>query len=213
MRPSIIVCPVAVAWMLVQAGTARAEFIPWQYNWSRSPTTIMADAPGTGYIQLTDEVWKSAAGSSDIVATNIKVFSDAPKANPDVFTQKNYTLTLTILDENSGTSGSLVFTGYLHGTASSKHSAVENVFTGLTTQSLVLGDSLYTVTMGSYVPPGPPGSVNSGAISAFASVTVSSIHKTPEPSTLVLASLGLPLFGWPLWWQRRRRNRRLLLLA
>src|SRR5204862_3058902 len=61
---------VALTFLLVGHQTARADFIPWNYNWSRSPSEIHADAPGTGHIALTDESLKTAVGSSDIVATN-----------------------------------------------------------------------------------------------------------------------------------------------
>src|SRR5947209_4636682 len=91
--------------LLLLAPAARADFIPWQYNWSRSPSVINADAPGTGYITLTDEPLKGAAGNSDIVATNLKTFSTAPTDKPDTFTNAKYSLSLTLIDTNSGKSG------------------------------------------------------------------------------------------------------------
>jgi hypothetical protein len=205
MRRATVFFLAAFVWLLAPPPAGRAEFIPWQYNWSRSPAVVHADAPGTGYIQLTDESLHHAAGDSDIVATNLNVVSTAPPSNPDVYTNKPYTLTLFLLDTTSGQSGTLNFTGELHGTASSLNSQIRTTFTGQTTQELILGQSRFTVTIGPYTPPGPPDSTNKGAISAFAQVTVSDIQKTPEPSTLVLAAIGLSCAGCRAW---RRRSKK-----
>lgn len=173
----------------------RADYISWQYNWSRSPGILYADVPSKGYITLTDESLKSAAGSSDIVATNIRVYSTASPAKPATFTHKGYTLTLFLLDEESGKSGTMNFTGEFNGTVSKLSSRLDNTFTSSTTQELLLGNNLYTVTIGPYAPPGPPSATNAGAVSAFAQVSVRNIQKTPEPSTLVLAGIALPALG------------------
>jgi len=183
--------------LLLAPISARADLIPWMYNWSRSPTVINADAPGTGYITLTDERLKSAVGNSDIVATNLKTFSTATPAHPDTFTAKNYTLSLYLFDTASAQSATLSFTGQLSGTLSAQSSILTNTFTGLTTQSVQLGDNLYTATVGPYAPPGVPGSQNSGGIAAHATITVATITSidTPEPSTIALAGLGLTLLA------------------
>jgi hypothetical protein len=202
MRHVAVPLAAAFVWLLAPAAPAKAEFIPWKYNWSRSPSVIAADAPGTGSITLTDESLKSAAGDSDIVATNIKVVSTATANNPDVFTNKSYTLTMLLLDVESNQSATLAFTGLFNGTVTAFNAKIRNTFTSDTTRELILGENRYTVTIGPFVPPGPPTSDNAGAISAFAQVSVTDIHKSPEPSTLVLAVVGLPFAGWVLW--RRR---------
>ncbi len=206
MRHSAVPLTAALVWLLAPPAAARAEFIPWKYNWARSPSVVNADAPGTGFITLTDETLKSAAGDSDIVATNIKVVSTAPVNNPDVYTNASYTLTLFLLDVESNLSGTMAFTGLFNGTASSLSASISNTVTGDTTQELVLGSNRYTVTIGPFTPPGPPGSDNAGAVSATAQVSVEAIHKTPEPSTLVLAAVGLPFAGCALWRRRRARK-------
>jgi hypothetical protein len=181
--------------LLLLAPAARADFIPWQYNWSRSPAVIHANAPGTGYITLTDEPPKSAAGNSDIVATNLRTFSTAPKAHPDTFTNAKYSLSLTLTDTNSGKSGTVTFTGHLDGTVTFQSSNLTNTFTGPTTQSLVLGHDLYTMTIGPFSPPGPPGAVNAGSISSHVTVLVRQINHVPEPGSLVLMGVGLLALG------------------
>jgi hypothetical protein len=187
--------PVALGgltWIILLIGTAdaRAELIQWTYNWSRSPAQVHADSPGTGYISLTDEGTKSATGTSNLVATNLQAHSTATTTHPDVFTNKPYTLNLTLQDQASGHSGTLAFTGEFNGTLTANSSNVSNTFTGPTTQTLTLGNHLYTVTIGPYAAPGPTGAVNSGSIAARAEVTVSTIFHTPEPNSCVLALLG-----------------------
>jgi hypothetical protein len=179
---------------------AHADPIQWDYNWSRSPGEILADAPGTGKILLTDEKATHAAGTTDIVATNLTTYSVATDANPDVFTHKNYTLTLSIKDGDSGLTGMLVFTGYLWGTLTAKSSNIFNQFTGPQVQTLVLGNHLYRVAIGPYSQPGPPNASNKGSISGHADVSVS-VQTLPEPGSLVLAVVGLSLLGLA----RRRR--------
>jgi hypothetical protein len=187
--------PVALggaAWILLCLGVAdaRAELIQWSYSWSRSPAQVQADSPGSGYISLTDAGMKSAAGNSFLVAANLQAHSTAPDSNPDVFTNKTYTLSLSLGDQASGASGTLTFTGEFNGTLTADSSNITNTFLGSTTQTLVLGDHLYTVTMGSFTGPGPTGAANSGSIAARAEVSVSTIMDLPEPSSMVLALVG-----------------------
>jgi hypothetical protein len=193
------------AWILLLFSTAdaRAEQIQWSYSWSRSPIQVYADSPGTGYISLTDEGMKSAAGNSYLVATNLQAHSTASAQHPDVFINRTYTLTLFLEDKDSGQSGTLSFTGEFNGTLMADSSHISNTFIGPTTQSLVLGDHLYTVTIGPYAAPGPTGAVNSGSVAARAEVKVSTIFHLPEPSSCVLALLGA---GCGLALVRRRRG-------
>lgn len=176
--------------LLIGAADARAELIQWTYNWSRSPAQVHANSPGTGYISLTDEGTKSAAGTSNLVATNLQAHSTATTSHPDVFSNKTYTLSLSLQDQASGKSGTVAFTGEFNGTLTAESSNIKNTFLGATTQTLTLGNHLYTVTIGPYAPPGPTGVVNSGSIAARAEVTVSTIIQTPEPNSCVLALLG-----------------------
>jgi hypothetical protein len=187
--------------------TARAELIPWTYNWTPSAPAVFADSPGTGKITMTNEPLATAVGTSDIVATNIKVFSTADPAKPDTFTAAKYTLTLTLTDTDSKTSGTLTFAGEFNGTISANSSNVTNTFTSAVTQSVVLGMHLFKVTIGPFTPPAPPGATNSGTISATAFVSVSDKgHHTPEPSTALMAGLGLSFLGLVSWRKCRRAS-------
>lgn len=197
---ALIVC-------LWSGGAARAELIQWTYDWSRTPSKVFSDS-GQSWVSLTDESPKSAVGNSATVATNLDTFSTAPRTNPDTFTDKQYALNLHIVDQASGQGGTLHFAGRLDGTLSADHANITNTFLGQTTLQLVLGSNLYTVMLNSYAPPGPPGAFNHGAISATAQVTVApvTVATLPEPTSLVLASLGAAGLG--LTARRRRRRRR-----
>jgi hypothetical protein len=191
----------ALALLLAATTSGRADPIAWSYSWSNSPTHVASDTPGSGYLTLSNESKTNAVGDSDIVATNIQGHSTATGGQVDTFTNKTYTLSLALTDTASGKSGHLDFTGELNGTLTATSSVITNTFTGPTTQTLVLGDNLYSVTIDSYTAPGPPNSANPGSIGALATV---SIFHLPEPSTFVLSGLGasfLALAG------RRRRPR------
>jgi hypothetical protein len=56
-----------------------------------------------------------------------------------------------------------------------------------------------------YTPPGPPGSDNSGSISATVTVRPVNIQKSPEPSTMVLSVVGLSFLGLSSWRKRRQK--------
>ena len=92
---------------------------------------------------------------------------------------------------------------------SNSNANVTNKFTGLITQQLILGNvakgfRTYTVTIGPYTPPGPPGASNAGSISAHVDVTDGGvINKVPEPSTMALSFVGFTVFGAGAWRKRR----------
>lgn len=186
--------------------------------WVNQISAVAADSPGTGGVSFTNEPQKTVTGGSDIVATNLKVFSSADPTAPDKFSANGaYSFALVLTDKASGQTAQLTFTGKLGGTFSAGNSNVTNQFTGPTVmvngvpvvgQQVTLGNATYTVTFPSnyYSPPGPPLAANAGSISAHVSITPATVHvgSTPEPSTLVLSGFGLALTGLAGWRKRRR---------
>src|SRR4029079_13391393 len=97
----------------------------------RSPLEVHADSPGTGYISLTNGGGlMSVAGSTFLAATNLEAHSTATHSNPDIFTNKTYTLSLFLQDQDSGKSGTIAFTGAFNGTLTADNSNVTNTFVG-----------------------------------------------------------------------------------
>jgi hypothetical protein len=196
--------------LLVFAGTqAQAGFVGWDYSWTPSSLVVPADSGGTGGVSLTFMALAHADGPSDVIATNIRTFSSAPRTTPDVITNGTYSLTLNLVDSASGEQGSVTFTGMFNGTFSTTSSNLANTFTGLTQQQLTLGGHVYTITIGPYAPPGPPGAANAGTISAHVNVDDNGgggSGDSPEPSTLVLSGLGLSFLGMASWRKRRSQK-------
>jgi len=201
---------IALTLLLLANSSARADLISWGYNWEPSTLKVAANAGGSGYLSLTDEPSNSATGSSNTVVTNLHAFSTAAYNTPDTFNQAPVSFTLQLTDSASHTSGSLTFSGYFSGTITGNSSNVQLTMTSPTTESLTLGGNTYTVSIGTYTPPGPPGASNAGSLNAFVSVAPASgtgtISSVPEPSTFVLAGLALPWVGLSGWRRRRKSN-------
>ena len=211
---------VAVAALFFVAKPAFADFVTWTYNFGRSPVAVAADTGGTGGITLTDEQTHTADGTSDIVATNLRAFSDAPRNKPDRFTNKPYTLSLFLEDNASKQTTTLTFKGVFNGTISATSANVTTTFDPTTvSQTVVLGGHTFKVNLGNYVPPGPPDASNAGSISAHVAVDEVSppvvggggggggpppSQGAPEPSTIVLSLLGASGLGLASW--RRLRQ-------
>jgi hypothetical protein len=198
-----------VACLFLAPAAARADLISWSYSWDQSPLAIAADGHGTGSVNLAANPGGTVVGNSNIVAVNLNTGSAAPVGTPDTFTHQAYALTLTLTDGPSQASGQLTFAGHFDGTLSATSAALQNTFDGATSQTLQLGHDLYTVTVGPYAPPGAPNATLSGSISAFVSVTAPVVEpqpppllaqRAPEPATLVLAALAVPLGA--LAWRR-----------
>jgi hypothetical protein len=204
-----LIAPV-VAMLLVVGAQARAGNINWSYNWSPGSLVLFGDSGSKGgFISFTDEPTNAATNSSDVVATNVRTVSGAAPGLPDQFTSTGaYSLSMKITDTASGLSGTLNFGGKLGGTFSATNANVSNHFTGLLTQQLFLGSNVYTVTMTSYTPPGPPGATNAGSISAHVDVAPGGgggVQSLPEPSTMALCLMGLGTAGAG-WWRKRRAS-------
>jgi hypothetical protein len=194
----LFVC--ALAW----PAAARADPM-WSYSWSPQSSTIDATT-GPGSIHLASESLVQASGGTNVLATSLTTSA----SGPSTFSSAAYSLTMTLTDAASGKSGTLTFSGAFDGTLSPTSAKISNTFTGLQTQQLILGSNQYTVTIGPYLPPGPPGATLPGGIGA--SVSVANLGnggvdggKAPEPSSLLLAGLGGAAL-MALRFRRRRTN-------
>jgi hypothetical protein len=205
-------------------GAAHADMVtPWTYTWDRSPIAVPANGgAATGGISLTLSPLApgtNMVGDSDISAVNLSSFSSTTSANPDVFNNAKYSLTVDLTDLNSGKSGSLTFTGEFNGTLSTTGINLKNTFLSPLTQDVVLGQHDYTVSLNSYVGPGLPSATTFGSIGTHVSITDATtspgsnpgggngggVQAVPEPATILLAGLALP--AGLVWWRVRGRGR------
>jgi hypothetical protein len=203
---AFLACAACSACLTCLAPSARADLIPstggWTYGWTHNPNTVWAKhSDHDSGITLVGTGIHQAAGSSDIIAVYLKPFSDDPRNHPAHFAHAVYSLTLYLLDNASHTWGQVTFHGFFTGTLSSRSADIRNHFVGDKTDELHLGQHWYTITIGHYGPPGPPGSGGWGSIGAHVRMT-----HNPEPSSLALAGLGLPLLGGAMWWGCRKRQ-------
>jgi hypothetical protein len=204
-RPLPVLFASALALALVAAGEARAAFIPWTYNWEPG-STFLSSTTGTGRLYTSDEPLGKAQGSTNVVVTDLRTASAAPRSHPDVFTNVPFTASITIVDGLNGLSGTVTFSGLFNGTVSSDSSQLEFQLTSAKVQTLQLGKDLYTITFGRYSPPGPPSAENTGSIAAFVKV-VDPLQQAPEPPGVLLATLGGACLGLALWRRRARAGK------
>ncbi len=201
--------------VLLLPAAARAELISWSYDWGSSTASVAAGGAGTGGINLSTPTG-NVVGGSDIVAANLSTFSAALPGSPDTFTNTLYNLNIKVTDAASGLSGLINFSGKFNGTVTPTSANVTTTFDSPTTKSIHLGSNTYQVTLGPYTAPGAPGATTTGSIGAHVNITPDvgqppppppPAHDTPEPSSLVLTSLGLLGVGGKAWqsWRRGRR--------
>jgi len=212
MKHPIPASVIAAALVLAFTANAQASPIPadqvfWTYNWEPGAPAVFADGAKAAGVTFTNEPTHLAAGSSDIVATNLRVFSAALAAKPDVITKGNYSLTLKLsLKENSTVyTQSLTFTGSLTGAFSSENANVANLFTDGGPKVAFLGSYVFTTTLIAYTPPGPPDQSNAGSITA--SIIVENSLRpagVPEPSGIVLSFAGLAMLAGAAWRKSRK---------
>jgi hypothetical protein len=186
----------ALFWLA--ASPVRADLMPsFSYSWDQTPATLAADSGGTGSISLSVGSGTATAPST-IVAANLSVISSALAPTMDTYTNKAYQLTLTLTDAASGKAGNFVFNGVLNGTANTTSSNFTNEYVGLTKITDHIGAYNYTVQILAPVVPPITGGITEGGISAQVTVAPASgpvTQSTPEPSSLILAGLGLPLLA------------------
>src|SRR5262249_56484825 len=112
MRRSVSLFTAAVAAALLAGQSARAEDLPWTFNWTPSniPSSLKVFAPGgtsADYLQLTNEPLGkpvgNASGQSDLTMTGIKVFSAVDHAHQlDLGSTAPVKFTLRLTDKTTG---------------------------------------------------------------------------------------------------------------
>jgi hypothetical protein len=215
----------ALAALLLSGAAVRADSIPWGYSASSTQIFNSNNPIQTSSISFTGSS-NVASGNSGIIIYNLTTASSASTATPDSFTNVPFNLSVTLTDikatssasSNVQQNGTINFSGLFNATNVSKSSLFPgNVsWTTPTTASVTLGADdvgwrTYTLSIASFTSPGQPGG-SPGSILATVSITPADgpggsgtqppPSAAPEPTSLVLAGLGLPL----VYLARRRKQ-------
>ncbi len=192
MRSTPVLRIATVALVMLAAPRVRADQISWSYDFSLSTDSVHsnADPSESGRVvfsPLAGTLTGSLPTSATITAVNLEAFSKASAQDPARFSHAEYTLVMRLTDLSSGLSAALTFVGELNGTVSAAGTSLTNQFLGQKQYAFDLNHHVYTISIGDFTAPGAPGSGDLGDIGVNVSV-----HHNPEPSSLLLAAVGLP---------------------
>jgi hypothetical protein len=197
---------------VLPSAEVRAEMTHWSYESIGAPNPVMpsnsAGGP-VGHITLTG----ITPMQPELGSATVRVLNLTATGTHMVFTNSQFAIGMRISDTASHQVGNMFFTAAFNGTldAPTQSSSVTVTFLNPSTQSLVLGQTKYTVTIGPYHPlqfaiTGPADGKTgtfSGSIDAQVSVSPNNPSNTPEPSGLALAGMGLITVAGAAWRKRQ----------
>jgi hypothetical protein len=185
-------------------------------SWSYRPLfNDIATADGlTGGFTFPNDVFAVASGDAVVPLTPVLAWSVARESTPDEVRSLPYRFSVEVRDDASGDSAVLGFEGTLSGQFWRTGSELSNAFGRDRVQSVELGDREYTLRLSRFDAPTGYGVDGAGAVWAEVRMTAAGgtggddgqspgTVETPEPATLALLGVGVPLF---LLARRLRRN-------
>lgn len=176
----------------------------WSLQWEFG-TSVLVSNSGRSYVSFTPKgtVYSDNKDASVVIA-NVGVTSNVPPSKSDSITHQNYGMLLKLTNLASDTSAYIWFSGSLTGQVSQHSANLTNHFNSPSSyDNIRLGNEIYSIRIGPFVTPNSSNHFN-GTLSVYVDPQpVGTVNATPEPSGLLLGSLGL-VFGVPLW--RRRRT-------
>ncbi len=206
---------ILVGCWLHATGAAKADYIPWTFNgfdaagydpntggYTLNRAVIGGHPDSMASIAFGDPTVlpNHGSGNASLTVATLRSFPDRSNEFHNGFYGRHgtYHLSLHLTDDTSGTAGTFFFQGGFDSPSDGR--SIRN-FLDAPSQSLRLGNSLYTVTLGAFDIPSVT-ETRVGSISASVDVQAAT---APEPSTLVLAGLGASSLVVAAW-RRRRRN-------
>ena len=206
-----IILPATFGLLLLAGAAAHAEPI-WSYTWSSSPGVVTSNDGTLGKVTLLPgsggPITGNAFGQNFLLASSLE--ASAGTTSTATFTNRTYGLAIHLTDLASKTSHDLSFAGALSGTLG-KVNSLTNAFTGPTTQSYKFADgNLYTVSIGLFKPPAPgtPGQIGANVLVTGSGTVTPPVNNVPEPTSLVLAGLGISAVGVRYWRRKTRPAQR-----
>jgi hypothetical protein len=223
MKKSLVLLGAALATLLLAGPSVYADSIPWGYSAAPTTifNNNVPQPPGTGTSSILMAGSSGvASGNSGIIIYNVTATSTATDAAPDGFSSVPFNLAVTLTDIKGTASLSATakpsdvvnFSGLFNASNVTTKSLFPGVnsWTSPVTATVKLGSddtgwNFYKVTVfdpvllpNSFTPPGQPGGAP-GSIEAIVEINPPDGSgeipptATPEPTSLVLAGLGLPL--------------------
>jgi hypothetical protein len=203
----------ALAALVVALGTggARAEYLNWSYGWSLGPGQGPTIISGTTNVAFA----LSTGGNTGAATIAVGTLSTNSSTTGTDSVNAPYDLTLTLTDNATHDAGKLTFHGLISGSNGPTSTSLANAFSN-PSQSLTLDGRAYqvsldpTTTIGggkdAPVPVSAQVSVadttGKGTGGGVQSPSTPQVQQAPEPSAVLLASLGASLFVVA---RRRRR--------
>ena len=210
-KPLFSLCAAALASLLLSTG-AQATSIPWGYS-ATSTEIYNSNTPlKTSSVKFNGSS-AVATGDSGIIIYNLETTSTVDESTPDTFKDVGFDLEVTLTDIKAGglgvPSGKVKFSGLYSASNVSKSSSLPdgNSWVGATKSEVTLGSKesgwrKYAVEIASFTPPGQPGGAP-GSIQAVVRISDGTDpggsggdpppNDVPEPTSVVLAGLGLPM--------------------
>lgn len=206
MQRATVLC-LAAACFLLAGPAAHADPIPtgefsWGYQFKPDgQTTNYIHSNGSlGVVQLPGTGGHSnilsASGVPVSISTPILEGSTAPPEHPQTVSNLPFVVSLKLTDNASNLSGFVSFTGTLSGTIWNGGSNLQTTLAPGASNTIDINHHLFKVTFDQFVTP------TGGEAGKF--VFDVKVSHNPEPSSLVLAGIGVPLFG--VFLRRRKRK-------
>jgi hypothetical protein len=197
------VCPLVCALVVLMAGgVAHAGPILFSYTTTVSPTTITHGVTSLTLAGVADSGDASPPDGTDFKFGTIT--ANPNNAATKVSYNDNYDFTVTITDTVSGMSKMIDITGTLGGSMGPGNQVhITNTFTMPLTQFVTIGGQDYEITVDPSVVQGfnAPGNGANQAGGFTGHITA-----VPEPASMALLGVGLPLLGGCALLRRRLRR-------